>query len=118
LLFRKLRLRFSYFSRVLLTDGLSMEQWWNDTDRRNGSTRIITRLSATLFTSEGTWFRGMSHGMALTWGVKINLIYIYIYICVCVCVCVCVHTHTHTHTKTQSVPRSKHTPSRLYKPVS
>jgi hypothetical protein len=33
----------------------SLDHWWNDIDRERWSTRIKTRISATLFTTIATW---------------------------------------------------------------
>jgi hypothetical protein len=35
--------------------GMSLDHWWNDINRERRSTRIKTRISATLFTTIATW---------------------------------------------------------------
>jgi hypothetical protein len=83
---------------------ISVENWWNDTDRGNRSTGRKTCPSATLYTTNHTWtylapnpgLRGdkpATDRLTKT-ETKINVNYIHIDI--------------------QSVPPSKHTPSRLY----
>jgi len=83
-----------------------MEYWWNDTDRGLPKYSGKNRTSAIFFTINLTWTDPESNpglrgekpvtnpsAMARPLKTKINL-------------------------KTQSVPRSKHTSFRLYKPVS